>query len=532
MKTRPIVTANMILAMRIILFSCMTLLGIPVLFGASYNICDFGAVGDGKTLNTSAIQKAIEACRRNGAGTVLVPGGTFLSGALRLYGNMDLHLEKGAILKGSANLADYMLEGKRVGLLYSENAENISLTGLGNIDGNGDAFMDLHRAKQIENAALSYTRQKERFRLVTDGLGDGPVVPLERPFQMIIFSNCRNLALRDLLITNSPFWTVHFADCDGVEVSGVKLWNNLLVANGDGIDFTSCSNVLVSNCDIRTGDDALVLAGYDHHFDLPGYKKLRHPSENVTVTNCTLVSRSSGIRIGGADQNNMRNYLFSNLVISGSNRGIGIFARDEGSIEDITFSNIVIKTRLHTGDWWGNGEPIHLSAVRNKEQVTMGKIRNVKFSHIIAEGESGILVYGSAESPIENVTFHDVAFKLKKSPLNEVAGGNFDLRPVLDPKLQLFSHDIPAFYAEQVRNMEIHDFDLTWEAVGEPFFTYGIEMQKFENVIIDGFNGDGAPGRGNAPAILLKDGHQYRVSSAARKSATQAPVLATEDVRE
>lgn len=104
-------------------------------------------------------------------------------------------------------------------------------------------------------------------------------------------------------------------------------------------------------------------------------------------------------------------------------------------------------------------------------------------------------------------------------------------RPVLDPKLQLFSHDIPAFYAEQVRNMEIHDFDLRWEEVREPFFTYGIEVQKFENVIIDGFRGDGAPSRGNAPAILLKDGHQYRVSFAVRKSTSKAPVLAVENPR-
>jgi polygalacturonase len=87
-----------------------------------------------------------------------------------------------------------------------------------------------------------------------------------------------------------------------------------MVPNGDGLDFTSCSNVIVSDCDIRAGDDAIVVTGYDRHFDLPGFDGIRHPSENVTVTNCTLVSRSSGIRIGGLDQNTMRNYVFSNLT--------------------------------------------------------------------------------------------------------------------------------------------------------------------------------------------------------------------------
>ena len=181
------------------------------------------------------------------------------------------------------------------------------------------------------------------------GLGDGPLVPLDRPFQMIIFSNCKNVTVSGVLISNSPFWTLHFADCDGVIVNGIKLWNNLMIPNNDGIDVTSSSNVLISDCDIRTGDDAIAVTGYSHHFDLPGYKNIIHDSENITVTNCYLVSRSSAIRIGGWDQNNMRNYTFSNIVISNSNRGINLCVRDKGSIEDLNFSNIIIKTHLHTG---------------------------------------------------------------------------------------------------------------------------------------------------------------------------------------
>lgn len=484
------------------------------LHAETYNVKDFGTVGDGKTINTAAIQNAINQCRDHGGGTVLIPSGTYLTGVIQLYSNINLHLETGAILKGSPNLADYHLNGRRVGMIYTENAQNVSISGLGIIDGNGDIFMDLTKAKKIDIAGSKYTRQKTHFREVQEGVGDGPVVPLERPFQMIIFSVCRNVTVREVMVTNSPFWTIHFADCDGVIVSGIKIWNSLLVPNNDGLDFTSCSNVVVSDCDIRCGDDCIAITGYDHHFDLPGYKYLRHDSENINVTNCTMISRSCAVRIGGLDQNSMRNYNFSNLTIYDSNRGIGLFVRDRGSIEDMTFTNIIIKTRLHTGDWWGQGEPIHLSAVRLTKEVELGKLRNIKFSNIICKSEAGILVYGSNESVIENVSFRDISLHVTASRLNDLAGGNFDLRPVLDPGLQLFAHDTPAFYAQYVKNLKIDWFDLTWDEMQNDFFSHGIEVQNFEHVTLNQFSGTLASSRPNTWPVFVANGLDFKTDLA------------------
>ncbi|MGA9293730.1 MAG: glycosyl hydrolase family 28 protein, partial [Ignavibacteriaceae bacterium] len=438
----------------------IVLINTDPLTGKTYNIKDFGAIDDGVTINTIAIQNTINKCRDAGGGTVLIPAGTFISGTIQLFSNINLHLESGAVLKGSKNVSDYYLNKTRVGLIYTENSSNVFITGYGNIDGNGDVFMDQAHSKVFDSVSTQYTRQKNHFREVKQGLGDGPLVPLERPFQMIIFSNCKNVTVNGLLISNSPFWTLHFADCDGVIVSDIKLWNSLMIPNNDGIDVTSSSNVLISNCDIRTGDDAIAITGYSHHFDLPGYKNIIHDSENIVVTNCYLVSRSSAIRIGGWDQNNMRNYTFNNIVISNSNRGINLCVRDTGSIEDMIFSNIVIKTHLHTGDWWGNGEPIHISDIKGQDSAGLGEINNIKFNHIIAEGESGILIYGTDESIIKNISFEDITFKLKDSPLNPVCGGNFDLRPAIDPKLTMFSHDIPAFYAKYVKNIKLDNFEV------------------------------------------------------------------------
>jgi len=286
----------------------------------------------------------------------------------------------------------------------------------------------------------------------------------------------------------------------------LSISGNMLVPNNDGIDFTSCSNVRISDCDIRTGDDCIVLTGYDHHFDLPGYNYLAHPSENITVTNCTLQSRSAAIRIGGFDQNPMRNYVFTNIIITNSNRGIGIFARDRGSIENLLFSNVIIETRLHTGDWWGQGDPIHLSAVRLVKDIVPGGIRNVVFRDVVCRGEAGILVYGTEESIIQGVTFENLTLAIGAGPLNAIAGGNFDLRPVLDPSLQLFSHDIPGLYAQWVRDFHIRGFNLVWEKSAMPFFSHGVEITRFQNASLFSFTGSGAPGNKGVHPVVISRG--------------------------
>jgi hypothetical protein len=209
----------------------------------------------------------------------------------------------------------------------------------------------------------------------------------------------------------------------------------------------------------------------------------------------------------------MRNYVFSNLTISDSNRGIGVFQRAEGSIEDVTFSNIVIHTRLHTGDWWGHGEPIHVSAVRVNQKGPIGRIKGLKFSHIVATGESGILVYGTKESVIEDVSFEDLDFRLSDSPLNPTSGGNLDFRPVLDRRLSLFAHDIPAFYAQHVKNLRLRDVSVEWGNVKEPYFTSAVEVTDYEDVVIDSLRGDASPASRDKAPVRLRNGKGDRVTN-------------------
>lgn len=481
-----------------------------------YNITNYGAVANSEKVCTKAVQAAVDACNTNGGGDVIIPEGVFIIGTVHLKSNVHLYLRSGAVLKGSANLNDYELSipepsfnAVRKGMLFTENAENVSITGEGQIDGNGEVFFETHIAKRLDTLTTRYTRQKNNFRHVNSGLGDGPIQPKERPYQMFLFSNCRRITIKDIFITSSPFWCMHFADCDGVHVNGIRLWNNMLIPNGDGIDVTSCSNVIIDGCDIRAGDDALAIVGYDHHFEIPGFRHLRHFSGNIIISNCNLQSNSSGIRIGFLDQNTVENIRVSNVNITNSSRGIGIFLRDEGSLKNITFTNMYIQTRIPTGDWWGNGEPIHISAIRGKEKVALGKIENVQFNNIICKGEAGMLIYGTDESIIQNVSFKNITFELVDTKLNDIAGGNIDLRGALGDTDQLFARNIPGLLAEHVSGLTIDDFKLTWTNPRMSFLTNGIEVNNFKNLRITNFQGTGAPNNPGTYPVKLENGEGF-----------------------
>src|ERR1700690_1685788 len=160
-----------------VFFILMALLVCGIAQAMQINIREMGAVGDGTTLNTRTIQSALDSAAKLGGGTVYVPPGVYLTGALQLRTNVNLYLEGGSVLRGSANVNDYMLNGRRVGLLFTQDAENVSISGHGTIDGNGDSFMVLDTAKKMDHAGVMWSRQGDLFRHVSEGLGDGPLVP-------------------------------------------------------------------------------------------------------------------------------------------------------------------------------------------------------------------------------------------------------------------------------------------------------------------------------------------------------------------
>ncbi len=472
---------------------------------AVYNIMDFGAMNTGRELTTREIQLAIDKCYQNGGGVVYVPQGEYLVGTLNLRSNVEFHLEAGAILKATTDLTQYQKHNEQpAGIFYTEDSQNISITGPGKIFGQGMEFMYRDSAKVIRGDVNNYIRQKFEFRKVEKGIGDGPVTPKDRYHQMIIFSNCRNVTIKEIQVIDAPYWTFLIVHCDRVTVTGISINNNLLIPNSDGLDIVSCSNVNVSDCIITCGDDAIVLAGYAHHFGDPGFKDILKPSQHINISNCILQSRSSGIRIGGWDQNHMSDYNFNNICIFNSNCGINITVRDSGSVQNVNFTNIRIETRMHTGDWWGNGEPIKISAMRGVPNDKIGIVKNIYFNNITCRGENAILMYASDETSLQNIYFTNFDFVLRKSALDKISGGNFDLRPNIIPGKEIYASDIPVVYIENAVNVFFNQGSISWDGIEAGYYTYALQAVKVNNLKLTNMSAVPSPSNPNLEAISLK----------------------------
>lgn len=493
-----------------------------------YNILDFGANGDGETMNTKAINDAIRACNENGGGTVLVPAGEFYTGTIELLSNVNLHLSSGSKLIASNDTIDYkpmenvpFNEGyNRYGLVYAYRIKNFSITGLGELNGNGTHFMNGLDKPHMGGYDWDrqYTRQGENYMPEGAVFEDGPVSYQFRPGMLMTIQNCENVKILDVTLKDTPEWTIRLQDCENVEFRGVTIRTNPLIPNSDGINCMSSRNIRISDCDILAGDDAIIVNGFGNGI-LPGesYDTTSYIgnstgyAENVVVTNCVLSSRSSCIRVGYG-HHPIRNLIFSNLVMHASNRGIGVFARDKSSIENVLFDNIIITTRLHSGHWWGKGEPIHLSAVQERDGIKIGRIHDIRFSNIIATAETGIIIYGSESSTIDEVSFKDVKLTIRKGKYTDTYGGNFDLRPAAKKSEALFSHDIPGLFAQYVAGLSIDGMQIVQETGLPDFFTHGLEVNHFNGLVIQEYQFAPSLKGDNQYSVKLTNGVNYTLN--------------------
>jgi polygalacturonase len=405
-----------------------------------FSVMDFGARGDGKTMDTVAIQAAIDACAKQGGGTVSLPSGTYLSGTLQLKSNMVLRLEPGSVLRGSGDLKDYRDNGfkhnemgKTTSLLYAINQNDIRITGGGTIDLNDKPFMHWDQPRPAlppaEAAKLSKRQWKECV-----------VQPAARPSQPIFFQNCQGLRLDNITVRNSPCWTISINSSRDIRVDHLVIDNNPVVPNNDGIHFCSSKDIVVSNCIIRTGDDCLAFTGITNWDGI---------CERIAVSNCTLQAKSAAVRLGHL-ASKVRDAVFSNLVISGTNRGFAIQAGDGGWVKNIQVSNVVMDTRIICGEWWGKGEPLLIATSGD------GHISGVSFTHIRAHSDNSIVIVGSNHS-ISDIALQDWDLTLRYG-LNRPLYGRFidvqpaPTRPALDAKKQ-----IPWLYASEVKDLLIRD---------------------------------------------------------------------------
>ncbi len=371
-----------------------------------FDIKDYGAIGDGVTMNTQALQKAIDDCASKGGGQVLFENGTYLTGTIILRSNVELHIASNAVLLGSPDCADYPeRETKHVDssllprwrnacLIYAEECENISITGTGTIDCNGHNFVKKREGDDI--TGWDYIR-----------FMDKPTPP-----RAVFFTGCKNIKVEDVTMVNQPAgWSYWIHDCDYVTFDKIKIIANVNYPNNDGIHINSSRNVTISNCSITCGDDCIVVRANNVSL------KENKVCERVVVTNCNLTSYSAGIRIGWINDGTIRNCSFSNLVMTDTTTGISIslpylkhnpnvpgtsdIGREATVVENLSFNNIIMSGTA--------ARPIRIS-IDPRPDVMCDRICNLYFNNIHSKGPELPMLVGREDCHLQNIWLTDCSF--------------------------------------------------------------------------------------------------------------------------
>jgi polygalacturonase len=455
----------------------------------NYNVLDYGAKGDGTNNDTVAVQKAVDTCAANGGGQVVLPGGRiFLTGAITLGSGVDFHLARGAVLKGSPRWQDYGTAGA---LLFAKDATNLTISGDGVLDGNDHAVWQSLADETAGGDVNKPGWWPQSFCGVWwpfgRGADDKSLVP-GRPMQIILIG-CKQVRLRDITIRNAPSWTVHPTGCEDLVIDSISILNDWNVANNDGIDLDHCRNVRVANCHIDTADDGIVLKNTPN---FAGYGR----SENITVTGCTIASRSCALKLDEAYAvPGIRNVVFDACVIFRSNRGLCIQSRDQGDIENILFSNMTIETQLQPSKWWGAGEPIHVSHLQRHTDTKLGHVRQIRFSNILCKGETGIYIRGCAAQPIEDLVFDNVRVEVGKT--TDVPGGFYDDRPLgMAANGQftgIYTNTIAGIFAREVNGLTLRNTQVVWTGPTSAIYGEALDAARIRNLTLDHDSFSSAP---------------------------------------
>lgn len=384
-----------------------------------------GADAGGKRLNTVLINKTIDKLNADGGGTLFFPAGTYLTGSIRMKSNITLQLEAGATLLFSDNFDDYLpfVEMRYEGvmmksfspLIYAVDAENITVKGEGKLDGQGKKWW-MEFFKVMVDLRDNGVREVNKYQSMWDNANDVKslyaetnedyVSTLQRRFFRPPFIQpvrCKNVKIEGVTIVNSPFWTVNPEFCENVVVDGITI-NNPPSPNTDGINPESCKYVRISNSHITVGDDCITIkSGRDLQA-----RKINVPCEDITITNCTMLSGHGGVVIGSEMSGSVRNITISNCVFDGTDRGIRLKStRGRGGIvENIRVNNIVmrnIKQEAIILDLMYSNMPDEPLSDRTPV------FRNIHISNLTGvDVNKPVYVRGLPESPITDITISNI----------------------------------------------------------------------------------------------------------------------------
>lgn len=446
---------------------------LPLFKKDTLSITAYGARPDGLTLNTKSINDAIAACSKKGGGVVLVPTGMWLTGPVELKSNVNLHLQKNAILQFTKDFDQYpLVKGNWEGLpqmrnqspLSATNQQNMAITGFGIIDGAGEAWRMVKKDKLTEG---------QWKKLVASGgmiSEDGKTwYPSEKNFQgskmknpgvisadkspgdyhaikdflrpnLLVIANCKKVLLEGVTFQNSPAWCLHPLMSEHLTVRNIKVLNPWYAQNGDGIDVESCKNVLVENSSFDVGDDGICIkSGRDE----AGRQRGR-PTENVRVRNCVVYHAHGGFVIGSEMSGGAKNIYVENCSFIGTDIGLRFkTTRGRGGIvENIFIKNITMKDipgeAILFDMYYAAQDPIALPGEKREPPkvetlaVTEAtpQFRNFYINDVVCNGaRKAIFVRGLPEMNVKNIVLQDMVLQADEG-LDMTEATNFTLKNI------------------------------------------------------------------------------------------------------
>ncbi|WP_338359389.1 glycoside hydrolase family 28 protein [Yeosuana marina] len=418
-----------------------------------YNIKNYGAIGDGTTLCTQAIQTAIDRCNANGGGKVIVPPGNYVTGPLFLESNICFEVFSGATLLFDDDIENCpIVDGRWEGierkvyasLFTGHDLQNVTITGRGTLNGQGRTWWE----------AFYKTRDIRVQNGITEREPDNPIgSPLKVPRpRMINLYNCSNVLISELTLVNSPSWTIHPVYCENVTIEKISIIQPHDSPNTDGINPESCKNVRILNCFVDCGDDCITIkSGYNEDG-----RRVAKPCENIVISNCTFAHGHSAIGIGSEMSGDVRNITVSNCVFNGTFRGIRIkTGRGRGGVvENYRADNIImnnVTTAISIDMYYGNKDTAKLPVT-----IETPFFKNIRLSNITAVNvKNALIVKGLPEAPVEGLSIVNSNFSSKN-----------------------------GFQASFIENAEFKNVHVNCEK-GNPLI-----IDKGEGVDIDGFKSD------------------------------------------
>lgn len=440
--------------------ACRALLGLISLLAPAtaqpaaggWDVFAHGAKGDGTTLDTAAIQAAIDACHAAGGGRVHLHRGTFRSGTLRLRSHVILHVEAGATLRASARLGDFpsspsrhpSYDGEYVTgrmLLHAEDATGIGIEGRGTIDGGGDQWNE-----------GPYGSPSFHFRP-----------------RLLHFAGCEDVQIRGVTFRNSASWTLSFLDCRDLVLEGFRLDSRenpdieqprfaaARGRNNDGVDLIDCQRVRIANASINSGDDAIVL------------KSLAPDGvcRDITITNCVVSSNASGIKIGTESAGAFEDIVVQNCTVFDTRgAGLAVLTVDGARVERVSFSNISLRNLK------GAAIVVRLGArdrtYRKDARPKKGSLKDVMFTQIQGTriGEAGNAITGIPGQAVENILLRDIHLEFTGGGAADWAQRTVPENVKGYPGVNTLGPHHPAygFFLRHARNVTFENVRLTWAA--------------------------------------------------------------------